>query len=204
MADNIVKSDITSGISSLHSFQNFKNSFPPNLAGTDFAASRNVALVLYTDAPSIGVYQNLTAHQNAQLLLNVCNANLNETYNTICVFGGGGGGGARIHVKGTKTSNTHWRSPIKESDVTLPASDPSIAQGIIDQFKAQGGYFPVVVGSNENTPLPEPTKTPNGPATRYCLEGRSAEYDIVYHSFSKNTDILPGPCPEDPDLHYYQ
>lgn len=203
-ADSVVKSDVMSGVASLQSFQNFKNNFPPNLAGTNFAASKDVALVLYTDAPSIGVYQNLNQHQNAQLLLNVCNANLGDTNNTACVFNSKGGG-AKIHVKGTAASNTHWRSEINESDIILPGSDPSIAQRIIAQFKAQGGSFPVVIVSDDNTTLPEPNKIPNGPALRYCLEGRSGLYDnIVYHSTEKDTDLKPGSCPEDPDLHYYK
>lgn len=204
LADSLVKSDVTSGSTSLQSFRNFNNYFPPNLAGTKLAASKGVVLVLYTNSPSMGVYQSLTPGENAQLLLNVCNANLSETYNTICVFAGvGKGAGAKIHVKGTVTSNTQWRSPIYQQDVVLPASHESIALGIVEQFLAQGGTFPVIVSGN-NTALPEPTKVPNGPATRYCLEGRSANYQgLIYHTVDNNTNVLSGACPNDPELHYF-
>lgn len=201
LADSVVKSDLASGDSSLHSFRNFNNNFPPNLAGTNFAASKNVALVLYTNAPSMGVYNDLDENENAQLLLNVCNANLDNTNNTACVFNGQGNG-AKIHVKGTQASNTHWRSPIYETDIILPGADPSIAAGIISQFKAQGGTFPVIVRGH-STVLPEPDKVPNGPATRFCLEARSAGFDIIYHVTDKESKPKDGNCPEDPELHYY-
>lgn len=202
MADNTVRSDIESGTSSLMSYRNFKNGFPPNMAGTNFSASQGVALSLFTNAPSVGVYDSLTDHQNAQLMLNVCNGNLGDTNNTACVFNGNGGG-AKIHVKGTEASNVHWRSPIKESDIVLTGSDPSIAQGIIDQFKAQGGVFPIIVSSSDNATMPEPDQIPNGLATRFCLESESAAFDIVYHTVDGKTGPVAGPCPEDPELKYF-
>lgn len=205
IARNIVQSDVQHAVSGLESYQNFKNSYPPNLAGTNFAASTGVALMLITNAPSVGVYENLSPDENAQLFLNACNANIFGTpNNTTCQAQGSGG--AKIHVKGTASSNTIWPSPVQESQVTLPcgAACNQITQDIIAQFKAQGGVFPILI-SKSSTPLPEPTLQPNGNANKYCLEGRSANYaSIVYHTTSNApSDINIGPCANDPDLHYY-
>lgn len=111
VADKSVQADVSHATSSLTSYKNFKNNYPPNLAGAEFANAPSVALSLYTNAPYLGVYSNLTPDGNAQLLLNVCNANLNETLNTVCTFNGNGNG-AKIHVKGTNASNVIWDSPI--------------------------------------------------------------------------------------------
>jgi len=86
-ATTVVKSDVKQAVSGLASYKNFKNNYPPNLAGTGFAASKDVALKLSTNAPSVGVYQGLSGDQNAQLFLNTCNANLFTTpNNTACKF----------------------------------------------------------------------------------------------------------------------
>lgn len=199
-----VKSDLTQATSGLTSRADFANSYPPNLAGIDFAASRGNELTLYTNAPSIGVYQNLTPDQNAQLFLNTCNANLNGLYNTVCIFEGNSGG-AKIHVKGTNATNSIWQSPINQADVTLPYGPDYTAatNQIVSQFLAQGGTFPVVT-SGKNTSLPTPTQEPNGQATDFCLEGRSGIFpSIVYHITPKQTTAISGACPDDPDLHYY-
>lgn len=203
-ADAAVQSDLSQGTSSLRSYKNFQNSYPPNLAGTNFSSSANVALVLYTNAPTIGVYSNLTDDQNAQLLLNVCNANLNDLYNTVCTFGGAGGG-AKIHVAGTNTTNTIWESPISQSDVTLPCGTAcdNATNTMISQFLAQGGQFPILVSGN-TAALPQPTQTPNGLATSFCLEGHSGIFpDIIYHTSDSKTNVASGVCPYDPTLHYF-
>lgn len=208
-ATNSVKSDIQQAVSGLQSYKNFKNNYPPNLAGTGFASSQNVALMLATNAPSVGVYENLNGNQNAQLFLNSCNANLFSTpNNTVCSFQGNGGG-AKIHAKGTNGSNTIWNSPIQQTALTLScgaqqsACDQAITD-MISQFTAQGGVFPIVVPGN-NVALPEPSQVPNGPANRYCLEGRASEYpDIVYYILSDNKAITAGACPNDPSLKYFQ
>src|SRR4051812_33976136 len=70
-----VRSDLVRASTELESNMNLKNNYPPNLAGINFVPGKDVALVLYTNAPSNGVYESLTDDQNAQLLLNVCNAN---------------------------------------------------------------------------------------------------------------------------------
>ncbi len=207
-ATSSVKSDTQQAISALQSYKNFKGSFPPNLAGTGFAASRDVALTLSTNAPSIGVYQDLTGSQNAQLFLNACNANLFTTpNNTACSFQGNGTG-AKIHAKGTNGSNTIWNSPIEQSSLSLGCGSQQAAcnqaiSDMISQFSSQGGVFPIIVPGN-TTALPEPTQQPNGPANRYCIEGRASNYpDIVYYALSDNTTITAGPCPNDPSLKYY-
>lgn len=205
-AQRIVLSDMEQAVAALEANRNFKNSFPPNLAGTNFAASQESALTLFTNAPSVGVYQNLTSDQNAQLFVNACNANISDTpTNTACKLQGRGGG-AKVHVKGTITANTIWNSPVAESDVQLScgASCDAATAKIISQFKAQGGTFPVYVGVN--TPLPDPTLVPNGVADKYCLEGRATDFsDVTFHTRSGSAnDIVPGECPSDPDLHYFQ
>lgn len=203
--DTVVRNDISQATSGLASYMNFHSNYPPNLAGIDFAASNGVALTLYTNAPSVGVYENLTPEQNSQLFLNSCNANLNGLYNTVCTFAGNGGG-AKIHVKGTNATNTIWRSPVNEADVSLPYGPDYTAAtiAIIAQFKAQGGGFPVIV-SGTSTPLPTPTQKPNGPASNFCLEGRSGNFtDIVYHAMPHGRKPTAGPCPANPDLHYYK
>jgi len=204
-ADSTVKNDITQASSGLSSYVNAHDSYPPNFAGINFAPSAGVALTLYTNAPSMGVYNNLTPDQNAQLFLNTCNANLNGLYNTACTFAGNGGG-AKIHVKGTNTTNTNWLSPINQSDVSLPyGSDYTAAvNAIISQFQAQGGAFPVTV-SGSSAALPTPTEQPNGPASDYCLEGRSGDFpDLIYHMLPRDTSPTTGACPANPNLHYYQ
>jgi Tfp pilus assembly protein PilE len=210
-ASNVVKSDIQQAVGGLKAHQNFKNGYPPNMAGTGFAASAGVALTLLTNAPSVGVYENLTGSENAQLFLNSCNANVFATpNNTACQFqgSGGGGGGAKIHVKGTVSSNAIWNSPIQQSDLTLScgaeqtACDEALAT-MISEFIAQGGTFPITVPGS-NVPLPAPTQVPNGMADRYCLEGRSANYPtIAYHFLSESDSIAVGSCPVDPTLRYY-
>lgn len=209
IAGHSVRSDIQQAVSGLEDYKNFKSSYPPNLAGTGFAASSNVAVTIRTNAPSIGVYQGLNSDQNAQLFLNACNANMFTTpNNTSCTFEGNGGG-TKIHVKGTDASNAIWNSPVAQSDLSLSCGaqqslcDSALAN-MITQFSAQGGTFPIIVPNN-NVPLPEPQQVPNGPADRYCVEGRSASFpDIIYHSLSEDKTIITGECPVDPTLHYYQ
>ncbi len=204
--DNVVRSDMQQAIAGLESYRNFKKYYPPNLAGTNFAASDGVALKLSTNAPFIGTYVNLSPDENAQLFLNSCNASIFDTPNNTACQAQGTGGGAKIHVTGTDGANTIWPSPVQESDVTLTcgAACDQATQTIIQQFKAQGGVFPVVV-SKASTPLPEPNNTPNGDANKYCLEGRSVNYsDIIYHVTSDTSQgVATGPCPTDPDLHYF-
>lgn len=207
-ATTSVQSDIRLAVSGLESFRNFKGNYPPNLAGTGFASSQYVSMTLRTNAPSVGVYQDLNASQNAQLFLNSCNANVFSTpNNTACAFQGTGGG-AKIHVKGTTGSNAIWENPIDQSDLTLSCGSQQAAcdqalTSLISQFTAQGGEFPVNAPDN-NVPLPEPTLVPNGPATRYCIEGRASDYpEIVYFSLSDTATVAAGECPVDPTLRYY-
>lgn len=202
--ESVVKNDIIQATTGLTSYMNFKSSYPPNLAGIDFTTSSGVALTLYTDAPSIGVYENITPEQNAQLFLNVCNANLNGLNNTVCTFAGNGGG-AKIHVKGTQGTNTIWRNPINMSDVTLPYGPDYTAatNAMVEQFDAQGGTFPIIV-SGSSVSLPAPTQKPNGAASNYCIEGRSGDFpDITYHNTPGNVTPIEGVCPSNPSLHYY-
>lgn len=207
-ADTALRGDMTQATAALGNIRNFQNYYPPNLAGTNFSASDKNALSLYTNAPSIGFYAGLTPTQNAQLLLNVCNANLNGLYNTVCSFAGNGGG-AKIHVAGTNSTNVQWPSPISQATITgTMGSNGTVYQAaantIISQFLAQGGTFDVIVGDTKNVPLPAPNKTPNGPATAFCLEGRSSNYPgLAYHTSNSNSTLQTGTCPDDASLHYY-
>lgn len=204
VADKSVQSDLLQAIAALKTYKNFENSYPPNLAGTDFASSTNVGLTLYTNAPALGIYNSLNNDQNAQLFLNVCNANVAGTNSTSCSFAGTGNG-SKIHVKGTNSTNAIWDMPIQQSDITLScgAACVNATSTMISQFSAQGGTFPIQ-GSGNTTALPQPTQSPNGPATKYCLEGRSSQYPyIVYYTLSSSMSVQSGSCPGDPELHYY-
>lgn len=209
VASRAVNSDLQHATSALHAYKNFRNNYPPNLAGTEFVSSRSVVLTLLTNAPSIGVYSGLEPSQNAQLFLNSCNANITSTPNNNACSFQGNGGGAKIHVTGTQSTNAIWSSPINESDITLSCgSDQATCDAILatikSQFLAQGGTFPITVPDN-NVPLPEPTLVPNGQADRYCLEGRAVGYsDIVYHTTNEDERAATGTCPNDPSLHYFQ
>lgn len=205
-ADSTVRSDMQQAVAGLESYRNFKKNYPPNLAGTNFAASDGVALTLSTNAPFVGSYANLSPDENTQLFLNSCNANIFATPNNTACQAQASGGGAKIHIKGTAGANTIWPSPIQEASVQLScgAACTQAVQSMISEFKAQGGTFPIVV-SRTSTPLPEPNLTPNGDANKYCLEGRSADYpDVSYHTASDaSSGIAAGPCPNDPTLHYF-
>lgn len=208
-ATTSVQSDIQQALGGLQNYKNFKNNYPPNMAGTGFAASQGVALRLLTNAPSVGVYANLDTDQNAQLFLNSCNANLFATpNNTACSFQGNQTG-TKIHAKGTNGSNSIWTSPISQTGLSINcgAQQATCDQAIntmIAQFVAQGGKFPVIV-PNKNVPLPEPIQVPNGPANRYCLEGRASDFpEIVYYVLSDTQVMTAGSCPNDASLHYYQ
>lgn len=204
-AESVVESDMLQASTGLSAYVNSNDVYPPNLANLNFVPSQGVALTLYTNAPSIGVYSNLSADLNAQLFLNNCNANLNGLDNTVCTYQGSGVG-AKVHVKGTNTTNTVWPSPINPSDVTLPYGPEYTAatNAIVSEFQAQGGVFPVLV-SGTNVALPNPTLQPNGPASDYCLEGRSGDFPaIVYHATPQGTSPTIGPCPPNPNLHYYK
>lgn len=205
VAQDSVKSDVGLAAGSLKTYQNFKNSYPPNLAGTGFAGSSEVALKLSTNATQVPQYQNLTPAQNAQLFLNACNANMpitsgSTTYNTSCSFSGN-----NIHVKGQSSSNVVFDGPtVTEAEVALTCGSPcnTAVANIKAEFIAQGGTWPLTIPSQQ-VALPEPTLVSSGPASKYCLEGISTKYpDIVYYVKSPSDQIIQGACPNDPDLHY--
>jgi len=203
--DSSVQSDLKQATTGLASYQNFKNDYPPNLGGIDFAASPNVALKLSTNADQVRVYSGLSPSENAQLFLNTCNALMpitsgSTTYNTSCTFAG-----QNIHVKGTSSSNVVWQGPtINQSNVVLTCGSAcnTATSTLISEFIAQGGTFPISVPKS-TVSLPAYNLMSDGPATRFCLEATSASSDgIVYHTSSENKAVTVGPCPSDPDLHY--
>lgn len=179
-------------------------SYPHNLSGTGFISNPDVAITLYTNAPFIGVYSNLTDEQNAQLFLNTCNANLGGTQNTSCTFNAKGGG-AKIHVAGTNGSNTQWPIEIEQSDVVLTCGGAcTTAQNkMIQEFINQGGSFPIRAARGVALPDPDPG-APNGPATKYCLEGRSGRFAEIVSSISSGEGtIKKQPCLLGSELHYF-
>ena len=206
-ANSTVKSDVRHAASGLKTYQNFKNDYPPNLAGTNFAATDNVGLTLYTNAPQLRTYDNLTPSQNAQLFLNACNANMPTTsadgsviYNTACTFAGN-----NVHVNGTVGSNIVIQGPnVSQGDIALNCGsecDAAVA-AMISDFLAQNGTFPLDVPKSQ-VALPEPTLTTYGSATKFCIEGRAANHsDVVYHMTNTNESVQTGACPDDPELHY--
>jgi prepilin-type N-terminal cleavage/methylation domain-containing protein len=206
-ADSATKSDLIQATSSLESYQNFKDDYPPNLAGTNFAASNTVVLTLYTNAPQTRTYENLTPAQNTQLFLNSCNANMpitssdgSTTYNTSCVLSG-----KNLHVKGQVSSNIVIDGPtVQQSDIVLNCGSRCDAalSAMIDEFLAQNGSFPLTI-PNQQVALPDPVLTSYGSATDYCLEARASAFnDIVYHTLTGGNSVVVGSCPNDPELHY--
>lgn len=186
--------------------------YPPNLAGVNYAGPSEVALVLYTNSPSIRVYPpgTLSSNQNAQLLLNSCNDQMpvtsgSTTYSTGCMFSGN-----NLHIKGQVASNVIMHgTEVTEaefiSDYNNKCSNATCVAArttIIANFKAQGGSFPIYVPQG-NVTMPVATVVATGNATEYCLESRSVMYtDIVYHKTQADADIVDGECPSNANLHY--
>lgn len=206
LADKTVRHDGFSASSSLETYRNNKNFYPSNLAGTGFAATNGVALKFMTNASQTPYYESLELDQNAQLLLNSCNAYMpiasGETIlNTVCEFAGN-----NFHVKGQVSSNIVLQGPeIARGDFILtcgPECD-TVQANIIAIFEQQGGSWPITVPKKQ-VPLPEPTLIPiENTATKYCLEATSVAYtDIVYYTTPNQKTPIAGVCPEDPELRY--
>lgn len=180
--------------------------YPPNLAGTDFMSSDGVATVLYTNAPFARVHTGLTREQSAQLLLNVCNANMpivdgSTTYNTSCSFAG-----QNFHVKGQQASNIVIHGPtVNQAGFQLRcgAACDQARQVIMSQFSAQGGTWPITIPIGQVS-LPEPNVAANGKADRFCMEARYDRFPdmTVSHIRSGQSTPSDGPCPNDPTLRY--
>lgn len=186
--------------------------YPPNLAGVNYAGPTEVALVLYTNAPTTRVYPPgvLSPEQNAQLLLNSCNNQMpteegGTVYNTGCKFAGN-----NVLVKGKAGSQVNLHGPTMTRDEFLAnyAADCSMPvclaarDAMLAAFEAQGGVFPLTVPKN-NVTMPEATTVATDNATEYCLESRSVDYvDVAYHKTQADSDVVDGTCPDNPDLYY--
>lgn len=207
-----VFSSVKQGAESLEIHRAQNKDYPPNFAGTEFLPSDGVVTALWTNAPVVRSYSPglLTPEQNSQLFLNSCNANVplvvgSTTYFTDCSYAG-----INIHVKGKKGSNRVLKGPnfdrdYAESELSCGGVPEcaAVAAAIFDKFEEQGGDWPIQV-SGSQVSLPEPdVVTAVGPATKYCIEGRSAlYYDVVAHITSDDVNPQPGECPYDPELHY--
>lgn len=204
-ADAQTRTTVSDALKNLQLHYAFSRAYPANMADTEYAPPLSVAVSLHTNSPLTPVYEGLTTEQNAQLFLNACNGFMpivsgGTTYNTACVFDGN-----NAHIKGSVSSNVVIGGPdIALSDFTLscgPVCDAA-RNDILAQFQAQGGTFPLKVPKSGST-LPAPTSVSYGPASRFCVEGRSGAYtDIVYHATDQTQAIEGGPCPSDPELHY--
>lgn len=173
--------------------------YPPNLAGTDFAANDDVAIALYTNVATELKYVNLDDDQNAQLFLNSCNGHMpimdgSTTYNTSCKYQAG----KQLHIKGKKGSNTIEikGGSFEEADFVLscgPACDAAV-QAIIDEFIAQGGKFPVYIPKGD-VPLPPPVEEATGLASKFCVEARYVKYpNIIVHMNNNQQAPAQGHC----------
>lgn len=196
-AKSAVKSDMQLAASSMQSYLNFKNYYPPNFDGTGFVSSNNVAVSLYTNTGTTLVYTSLTPDQNAQLFLNTCNAILNPLTNvTTCEFAGKNNG-AKVHVKGTSGANEIWNSPINKSAVTITPCDSACTAALTSlksNFESQGGQWPVIVPNNE-VAMPEPTEVISGQADRFCAEGHASSMpEISYYVDSTTKKVTQGVC----------
>lgn len=186
--------------------------YPPNLAGVEYAGPSEVALVLYTNAPTIRKYLpgTLNSSQNAQLLLNACNDQMpvtsgGSTYSTGCKFSG-----QNFHIKGQAATNVVINGPeVTQAEFIADyqarcsnASCTAARNTIIANFIAQGGAFPITVPPG-NVAMPEISTVPTDAATKYCIEARSVTYvDVVYHKTQTDTDVVKGECPDNPELKY--
>ena len=205
-AETATQSALDHGTDALRLYDTKGHIYPGNIADTGYAPADGVGIALYTNTDQIPVYENLTSDENAQLFLNSCNAAMpitsgSTTYNTACSYNGGG---KHLHVSGQAGSNLVIDTPLSQGNFVLSCGSAcSAAQAtIISDFIAQGGTFPII-GSKSGTPLPAPTLTSIGNASRFCFEARSVNYsDIVYHTTSENAQIVKGACPADPELHY--
>lgn len=206
LADKTVQHDGSEASASLEMYRNSQNYYPSNLAGTGFAASNGVAMKLMTNAQQTPFYQNLSPDQNAQLLLNSCNANMPTTdgttiYNTLCAFAGN-----NFHIKGQVSSNVLLQGPtIEQSEFALTCGTVcDVVEGnILSIFQQQGGTWPVTVPKNQ-VALPNPIYIPiENTATDYCLEATSINFgDIAYHTTPLQKTPVVGVCPNNPLLHY--
>jgi prepilin-type N-terminal cleavage/methylation domain-containing protein len=204
-SDAVVRQTVGDALKHLQLYNVFNKSYPANIANTEFAPPLSVAVALYTNASQTPVYSNLNDAQNAQLFLNSCNGFMpivdgSTTYNTACVFSGN-----NLHVKGQISSNIVVNGPsFDQPDFALGCGSVCTAarDSIIATFAAQGGSFPIVVPKSGSS-LPAPTLVSTGPATDFCLEGRSAQFaDIIYHATATIDSIETGPCPPNASLHY--
>lgn len=204
-SDALVKQTVSDAMKHLQLYNVFNKYYPSNIANTEYAPPITVAVALYTNAPQTPVYENLDAGQNAQLFLNSCNGFMpivdgGTTYNTSCIYNGN-----NMHVKGQVASNVVINGPtINQNDFVLSCGSAcSSAQSqIVSTFLAQGGSFPITVPKSGST-LPAPTLSTTGPASDFCLEGRSPQFvDIIYHTVPNSSGPESGPCPTSGTLHY--
>ncbi len=204
-ANSVVRQTMADAQKSLQTYYVFNKEYPANIADAEYAPPLTVAVSLYTDAPLIPVYSNLSPDQNAQLFLNSCNGFMpveegGTTYNTACVYDGN-----NLHVKGQNSSNVVINGPtVQQSDLSLSCGSEcnDTLADIISTFQAQGGSFPLTV-PKKGSELPAPSMETAGSATMYCLQAVSGKYiDIMYYQLPTMALPVAGTCPTNLGLHY--
>ena len=212
-ADDLVRATVSDAVKSLQTYGALNDeTYPSNLADTKYAPPLTVPITLFTNAPQVPQYLSLTSSQNAQLFLNSCNGRMpftdgKKSFNS-CSYAG-----QNLHVKGTGGANivihgptiTNPSSPSGGTPFDMGCGGSSVClqaqQSIIDIFLSQGGTFPVTV-PKKGSVLPSPEMVAVGPASKFCVFGRSAQFpDIVYHASEEHPELKPGACDTN-SLHY--
>ena len=208
-----IKSDLLQAASSMNSYNNFKNTYTRNIAGTGFVPSAGVAIRPLTNISVTYVvepYNNLTPAQNTELFLYSCNEKMAALSRSCDLIGNN----TKVHIPGTQGSSTQWIGNICETSdsgcgTVLPAGCDGVpnseCQSIVAIFKQQGGTLPINLGEGrQNLPAQNQNQvvSENNRITRYCLEGRSVrDGQIVYHIFSSSRSVAVGEC-NDASLRY--
>ncbi|MFZ1258261.1 MAG: type II secretion system protein [Candidatus Saccharimonas sp.] len=204
-ASAVTQHTVADALKNLQLYYIANKNYPSNIANTDYAPPLSVAVSLYTNAPQTPTYQNLSSEQNAQLFLNSCNGFMpiesgGTTYSTSCVFNGN-----NMHVKGQTAANVVINGPtINQSSFVLSCGSActTAQNNILSIFTEQGGTFPITV-PKKGSALPQPVMVNTGTASRFCVEGRSGQFNtVMYYATSENQVVTEGACPTDAALHY--
>ena len=225
VAQTEVKSDLGQAASLLRSVYNFHNTYPTSLYSDQlsdddkpsFHPSKDVTVILHTNATTLPHYSGLTQAQNVQLFLDACNSampaksgdgstNYHTACNTLLV------GFIGVVLSGDKTARL--ASPIPSNftiscitgllqpnctNADYESSAAAAATAMKQRFTMQGGTFPVTIPLlfvPVVLPAPDSVYTYDD-ATTFCLDGVSVtNTDVVYHveSSAPNT-IADGECP---------
>ena len=224
VAQTEVKSDLGQAASLLRSVYNFHNTYPTSLYSDQlsddnrpsFHPSKDVTVILRTNATTLPHYTGLSQAQNSQLFLDACNSTMPVNdgsggyYHNSCTavltgiigFWLGGTQQARLASPVQSSFTIQCITGFLQPNCTSPeyeAAMATTATAIKKRFTDQGGTFPVtmpLIFLGAVLPPPDSTVTYDD-ATTFCLDGVSVTNpDVVYHveSSAPNT-IVDGECP---------